>query len=673
MKKILLISLSFIFNLNIYSQTGNFCDDFESYSSGDPICQTSPSWNSWGELMSGLTAPFTDDANVTDLYANSGSFSLGFNANPAAAGPEDVVLLLSNTGYPTPYVAGVCTLTHNLYITTGAYFNLQAENIPGVTWALDVTFDAMGGVNYASSGSAQSYLMSTYPLNQWFENKLVIDLSTNTWEVFHDGISQGTFSTVVNQIASVDYYPTAGQEFYVDDICIDYVAPQLDSLNGQILSSAALGGLAGQERYPSVVVRNFGVNTINSFDVTYDYNGIQITENISGLTLSSMTQHIVDFNNFITLSSATNAQVYISNINGGQTQSTSDDTLAVNLNIVVPATGKLVVGEEATGTWCGWCPRGSVALNFMDQDYEGYWQGIAVHNGDLMTDATYDNGIAGYISGYPSGIVDRGTVIDPSAFNVDFLQRIIIPPHARLDNGAVIDGTTLKVSIDIDFLLPVSGTWRMACTIVEDSVTGTGPQYYQANYYSGGSSLVDVDGTDWNAKPSNVPDYLMVYRHVARAISPSFLGDALPNNSYNTGDVETVCFEFDIDPNWDLDKIHIVGMLFDAQGKTDNASSSSIADAVTEGYSNNCSGASETIYLSGPDKLIVYPNPASNNLYINNIPNNIEFINIINIEGKEVLKTKAANSIDISSLSKGIYVIKFNGYDFVETRNFVVE
>ena len=672
MNKFLLTSLAILVSFNLFSQ--QFCDDFESYVSGDPIAETSSNWNSWGELIPpGLTIPFTDDAFVTDLYSNSGSFSLAFNANPAAAGPEDVVISLSNSGAPTPYIAGVCTFTHNLYITTGAYYNLQAENIPGVTWALDVTFDAMGGVNYASSGSAQSYLMSTYPLNQWFENKLVIDLSTNTWEVFHDGISQGTFSTIVNQIATVDYYPTIGQEFYVDDVCIDYTAPQLDSLNGQILSSAALGGLAGQDRYPSVVVRNFGVNNINSFDVTYDYNGIQITENISGLTLSSMSQHTVDFNNFITLSSATNAQVYISNINGGQTQSTSDDTLAINLNIVVPATGKLVVGEEATGTWCGWCPRGAVALNFMDQDYEGYWQGIAVHNGDLMTDATYDNGIAGYISGYPSGIVDRGTVIDPSAFNDDFLQRIIIPPHARLDNGAVIDGTTLKVSIDIDFLLPVNGTWRMACTIVEDSVTGTGPQYYQANYYSGGSSLVDVDGTDWNAKPSNVPDYLMVYRHVARAISPSFLGDALPNNSYNTGDDETVCFEFDIDPNWDLDKIHIVGMLFDAQGKTDNASSSSIADAVTEGYSNSCSGASETIYLSGPDKLMVYPNPASNNLYVNNIPNNIEFINIINIEGKEVLKTKAANSIDISSLSKGIYVIKFNGSDFVETRNFVVE
>ena len=52
-----------------------------------------------------------------------------------------------------------------------------------------------------------------------------------------------------------------------------------------------------------------------------------------------------------------------------------------------------VVGEEATGTWCGWCPRGAVALNWMDHDYEGYWQGIAVHNGDPMSDADYDNGL----------------------------------------------------------------------------------------------------------------------------------------------------------------------------------------------------------------------------------------------------------------------------------------
>jgi hypothetical protein len=309
----------------------------------------------------------------------------------------------------------------------------------------------------------------------------------------------------------------------------------------------------------------------------------------------------------------------------------------------------------------------------MDNDYEGFWQGIAVHNGDPMVDATYDNGIAGYISGYPSGLVDRGSVIDPSAFSQDFLQRIVIPPHAIINNGAQLDGNILKVSLDLDFQLPTNGTHRVLCTLVEDSVTGSGPQYYQANYYSGGSSLIDVDGTDWNAKPSNVPDYLMVYRHVARAISPSFLGDPLPSNSYGAGDTETVCFEFTIDPSWDLNKIHIVGMLLDVQGMVDNASSTTIAQAEYDGYSGNCSGSTDVIYLDGPDDLVVYPNPATNNLYVNNVPENTESINIINIEGKTVLNISATSVIDISKLSKGLYVIKFNGSEFTETRNFVVE
>ena len=672
MKKALLIILSMVFSFNVYSQSGNFCEDFESYNSGDPICQTSSNWNSWGELMSGLTAPYTDEAYVSSNYANNGSNSLGFNLNPAAAGPEDVLLPLSNTGYPTPYIAGVFTLTHNLYVSTGAYFNFQAENMPGVTWALDVTFDAMGGVNYASSGSAQSYLMSTYPTNQWFEQKIVIDLSSNSWEVFHDGISQGSFSTLVNQIASIDYYPTAGQEFYVDDICLDYTAPQLDPLNAQLLNVTALSGLAGQDRNPSVEVRNFGLNDINSFDVTFDYSGSQITESISGLNLSSMSIYTVDFANTITLTAATSATAYVHNINGGQVQSTSDDTLIANLNVVVPANGKLVVGEEATGTWCGWCPRGSVALNWMDNDYEGFWQGIAVHNGDPMVDPTYDNGIAGYISGYPSGLVDRGSVIDPSAFAGDFLQRIVIPPSATLNNGAQLDGNTLKVSLDINFQQSMNNP-KLACVIVEDSVTGSGPQYYQANYYSGGTSLVDVDGTDWNAKPSNVPDYMMVYRHVARAISPSFTGDALPSNFYGAGDTETVCFEFNIDPNWDLSKIHIVGMLIDQSGMIDNASSTSIAAAESAGLSNVCSGATEVIYLDGPDDLVVFPNPASDKLFVNNLPKQTKSIEIINIEGKIVLSLEANNTIDISNLTNGIYSVRFSGKDFTETRNFVVK
>ena len=110
---------------------------------------------------------------------------------------------------------------------------------------------------------------------------------------------------------------------------------------------------------------------------------------------------------------------------------------------------KLVIGEQATGTWCQWCPRGHVAMNFMDRDYYGYFQGIAVHNGDPMTNTDYDNGIAPYIGGYPSALVDRGTEIDPSDFEIDFLQRIVTPVSATISNGAEQNGTTLDVSFPI--------------------------------------------------------------------------------------------------------------------------------------------------------------------------------------------------------------------------------
>jgi hypothetical protein len=593
---------------SITQPTFSFCEDFESYNDGDPIAETSSNWNTWGELMSGLTAPFTDDANVTNSISNSGSFSLGFNANPSTAGPEDVVLPLSNTGYSTPFNTGIFTLSQNLYVSSGAYFNVQAENTPGITWALGVTFDdATGTVNYASSGSSQSYLTANYPQSQWFELKMVIDLTNNNWEVFHDGISQGSFSSNVNQIALLDYYPLSGHEFYIDDVCLEYVPLQLDPLNLQALYVVDIVGLSGQSKFPEVEVRNLGVSTINSFDVTYDYNGTQLTENISGLNLTSMSTYTVNFSNPINLSAATNGLAYVHNINGGQLQNTNDDTLLAFLNVVIPATGKLVIGEIATGTWSGWDPRGIVADNWMHYDYEGYWQGIAVHNGDPMVDATYDNGIIGYISGYPSGLVDRANNIDPIQFEQDFLQRIIIPPHAQIQNNAVRNNNILSVNVCLDFVNNISGNLKVACILVEDSVTGSGPGYYQANFYSGGTSLVDVDGTDWNTKPSNVPDYLMIYRNVARAIAPSFGGDPLPSNYYANGQSYSKTFDFTIDPSWDVNNLKIVSILIDDSGQIDNAGATKYNDALNNSFVCSIYGCTDS-FASNYDSLATIDN-----------------------------------------------------------------
>jgi len=675
MKKIITLFSAFIVVFSIYAQT-NFCDNFESYQTGDPIAQTSSDWSSWGELMSGTTAPFADDANVVNTNASSGDHSLYF-VGVGTGGPQDVVLPF---GSGAPYTIGDFEFSANFFVNsgTGAYFNFQAENTPGTTWSLDVQMDNLGNVSFENGGGATQFIYTNYPMGVWFEIKIMVDLTNNNWEVFIDGVSQGSFTNTVNKIASLDLYPITGHEFYVDDVCYSYMPVVLDSLNAQVSSITPITGLNGQLRNPSVEVRNLGINNITSFDVDFEYNGITITENIIGVNMTTLDVYQVDFTNTITLVAGTNTAIAtVYNVNSlGQDNNPNDDVMTTQINAIIPATGKLVIGEEATGTWCQWCPRGAVALNWMDNDYEGYWQGIAVHNADPMADAIYDGGLGGSISGYPSGLVDRGTDINPAAFKQDFLQRIVIVPSGIITNGAELNGNTLKVSLTVDFQIAVSGNYKLACVIVEDSVTGSGPQWYQANAYSGGGagSLIDVDGTDWASLPGNVPDWQMIYRHVARGISPNFNGTPLSATSYNSGDSETKCFEFTLDPSWDQSMIHIVGMLLDNSNMVDNASSTTIDAAVLGGYSA-CATSSTSIELNGPDKINIFPNPASESIYISNLREENTTVKIYDIKGSLVLENKVSDKqyLNISRLTKGIYQVKFEGKDWSEVRKLIKE
>jgi len=696
MKNIFTLSTALLLVGSVFSQVTSvsFCEDFESYQNGDPIAEKSSNWNTWGELMTGTIAPFIDDASVSNIVASSGTNSLYFLANPGP-GPQDILLMFDTTSninqsnlgnLSTPYISGNFTFSQKMNIRNGAYLNFQSENIPGQVWSLEVNFDidplnpTDPGMITMSNTTYSVPFTGMFPVSTWFEFRFEIDLSNNIWELFIDGVSQGSFTNTINQIASLDLYTRAGDEYSVDDICYDYIPATLAPINAQTYIISPITGLVGQQRYPSVEVRNFGINTINSFDITFDYNGSQIIENITningGIGMNSMQTTVVNFTNPIILASGTTiGTAYIYNINNGTNQSTTDDTLTIYIDAVTPAAGKLVLGEEATGTWCGWCPRGSVALNWMDNDYEGYWQGVAVHNGDPMTDADYDNGMAPYIGGYPSGMVDRGPEIDPGLFKEDFLQRIVVDPNGIITNGAELTGDTLKVNLTVNFQNSVSGNYKLACVLVEDSVTGTTPQYYQSNSYSGGGAgpLIDVDGSDWANKPSSVPASQMVYRHVARGIAPSFNGTPLPNTSYNSGDSETICFEFNVDPLWNQSKMHIVGMFIDDNNGIDNASESTINKAISNGYSP-CGITSIGLELNGPDKVNIYPNPATDNIYISNLFEK-SMIKIYDIQGKLVLDNEVSDKeyINISILAKGIYQVKFEGNNLSETRKLIIE
>jgi len=421
--------------------------------------------------------------------------------------------------------------------------------------------------------------------------------------------------------------------------------------------------LAGQSRDISVDVFNFGINTITSFDVDFLYNGTTITENITGVNIPSVTGTLVNFTTPINLIGGTNiGTATVSNVNGlGQDDDPTDDALNTSISAIEPTPGKLIIGEEATGTWCGWCPRGAVALNEMDRDYPGYFQGIAVHQGDPMENTDYNSGLYGFHGGsYPSGVVNRvmsSPAIDPSDFEQEFLQKIVTPISATFTGTAVASGNVIDVEISTIVSSAISGNWTFACVLVEDSVTGSGGTWYQSNSYSANISLIDVDGSDWMNLPNWVPDAQMIYRHVGREISPSFGGGALASSTYNAGDVFTTNFQFTADASWDINEMHVVGMLLN-NGVIDNAVSLAVS------INNNPASVDN---ISSNVSLNIFPNPAvSTTTLLMTIDTEKEVsVSVKSIEGKLIAKGNYGNMIgshsltfDVSNFSKGIYIIE---------------
>ena len=639
----------------ISAKAQTFSDDFESYTVGSALGTQSPDWRTWTSAGGG-----TNDVNVitTDNHTTAGSKSIYFSSTSASGGPQDCVLPFGTS----PLTTGQFTFTSWLKIPAGktAYFNFQGNATMGNLYVLDCWMDGTGNITIKNTGT--TVVTGTFPMSTWFELKIDVNLNNNDWNLSINGVSQGSWQSAANQIYAIDIYPSdAAASFWVDDVSYNVVPYVLPSVNGAGNLIGVLTGLVGQQRNLSVTVRNLGTTTINSFDLNVSQNnGTPVVQNVTGLTLASLASTVVDITSPFTLVSGANTfKAIVSNVNGaGADGDLSDDTVSTTINPVTPAGGKMVAAEEGTGTWCQWCPRGAVYMDAMATKYDGYFAGIAVHNGtsDPMTLTSYDAAIGALISGYPSVLVDRGTAIDPDAIENDLLQRVVIAPKAFIVNTETYNISTrvLNVTITTIFQQDVTGDYRLACVLTEDDVTGTTAGYKQANAYAGGAAGV-MGG--FETLPNPVPANQMVYDHVARDIQPDFAG--IPNaygTSASSGQVFTNAFTFSLSATWDADKIHIVGLFIDPAGKIDNASSIIISEVA---------GITQT---TAPDAAIkLMPNPAGLVTYIaldlaasSDVKVDIYSLNGALVASKAYGKMAGAYHLPINTQEflKGMYFVK---------------
>ncbi len=593
-------------SISSFAQT-TFNDDFESYTVGSKLGPQSPNWTTWSGADGG-----TEDVNVVSNDAKSGTKSIYFSSTSTTGGPADVVLPFGGV-----YNTGTFKFISWFKVPTGksAYFNFQGSAVIGTTWAMDCYLNADGTLQVGNATNL--FLTGTYPQGSWFELRAEINLNANQWSMYIDSTLVGTFTNNINQIASIDYYPANAQaSFWVDNVSYQYTPYVAPSVNAALYSFTMQNGLVGQNRNPKVSIRNLGQTAIQSFDLKVKYNGDSITKSVSNINVAALATYDVSIpESFVLANGNINATAIISNVNGnGNDGDQTDDTKSISINPIVAAEGKMLLAEEATGTWCQWCPRGAVFMDYMQKSYDGYFAGVAVHNNDPMVYTEYDAAVSAYVPGYPSVIMDRTTIIDPSDMEPDFASKITIAPSVTIANGATYDATTrtLKVSLSSTMKKDISGNYKVTCILTEDSVRGTGTGYNQANAYAGGNNGV-MGGFELLANP--VPANRMIYDHVGRIISPSFTGY---ENAYgataDSGTTITHTLTFTLPSTWNHNKLHIIGAIFDENSLSVNASMTTIAEAVAKGYVSGTEIGGNSVgveNLLGPDAIRLAPNPAN--------------------------------------------------------------
>ncbi|MBI1836085.1 MAG: Omp28-related outer membrane protein [Flavobacteriia bacterium] len=682
MKKIILLGSVFASFLS-YSQTFN--DNFDSYTAGQNLGpQSSGAWTTWSNAPGG-----TEDVLVSNADAASAPNSLHFASTSQTGGPTD---LMRHFGVLN---TGQFSMEFNIKVGTGkaGYFNLQKTATPGTAYALDAFFRDNGTLVF----NQQPNFSANYPVNTWFNFRLDINFNINKWEVFIDNVSVGYFSNEINQVEGIDIFPVDNDtpydaDYYIDDFSTTITPYTLTTLNAGVTYTSYSGGtVAGNSVPPIFKIRNLGTSAITSFDIVANYNGTNANQSFTGLNMASLAEQSFTLNSNITLIAGANPlTITVSNVNGAGPDGDANDNVGTAIiDPIVPAAGKMVITEEATGTWCGWCVRGAVYMGWMKYKYNNYWTGIAVHNGDPMVVTDYDAAMGALISGFPTALVDRGAGLDPSEMEGEILTRLQVVPKAVLTNGATWDAVsrTLNVSVSANFSANATNSYKIACALSEDSVTGTSSGYDQHNYYSSQSQnldLIDVNGVNYKNLPSTIPAAQMVFDHVARAIAPSFNGTnlCLPA-TINSGETHIINFSFTLPSTWDENKIDVVSMLIDPQGKIDNGGRATIAEAIANGYVAGCNAGIQGITLEQVDDVFqIAPNPAttSTTITIQLTDESNVMLKVLDMSGKEVASRNygvinGASTVDINTsiFQAGIYIVELTVNDQKLTKRLIIK
>ena len=340
-------------------------------------------------------------------------------------------------------------------------------------------------------------------------------------------------------------------------------------------------------------VTNQGAQNLTSFDLVWSDGINNYTDQITGVDIPYLGAYAFEHSTPLSLPQAVsyNFSVWVDNPNGEVDADDTNNQIDGVVSGVTYIPAKKMYVEEATGTWCGWCPRGAEWMDWMAENHPDEFVGVAVHNADPMALTAWDDGVGNFpgFSGYPSVIVDRDAIYDPSDLGTilsDYVYRIA-PVAPDIEASIDVATKTLTVTASAEFVTELENIdYRLNIGLTEDDVRGTAAGYNQTNYYSGAAAPNDPIpnyGLDWDAEANPVPAAIMVYNHVGRLLSNGWAGEAgsVPATVI-AGDVATKVYTVsNFNTNWNPFNMHAIVMVLDnSNGKLLNVETTTQIDVI---------------------------------------------------------------------------------------------
>lgn len=440
-------------------------------------------------------------------------------------------------------------------------------------------------------------------------------------------------------------------------------------LDNVIVSRLLLRDAAFSETYTTKYVDSFpkvffgklinrGILPILSFEVKLWIEDTFFLVDYSGLNL----QRNRDFNFSFPPILIPNKETYlvryiISKVNGSIDEFQGNDTVEFRRVVVKNPVPRKVLVEKFTGTWCGHCPKGAVLLNRI-MDTANYIVPVSIHQGDIMEIKEADSLIQFLQNGYPTASINRRNIIGaakpgltlglwPSSIVAETQK--VTPVKLKLENSLNEDKTELKIGIKVTFTTQVEGDFNLNFLITQHNVTG-GQNYTQNNFAHTEEQWPELFGKG---------EFIAGYKHdyVLRKLP---LGPWGKEGLLPSKPVKDSIYEFEFKIPWDsmLQQFQSIVVAYVSE-RNQNPGFSEILNTDWGKVDQILNVQKQRLNLNG---IHVYPNPAKNEIHLKFLnEKSMNIVSILDLQGRikmEMLLEKNEHSIDVSSLPKGMYLLK---------------